>query len=174
MQRRNIALQAAIGLDGDEAALRAETAALRLDDADVVGVQLRDDHRHIRRPAVRGIVGDDGTFEPRIALLQCADLVLFHVHGAEHEIDHGGELFCVGLRVENGHFRRLRRDGLRHVPFGADGLTVGLACAVRTGGQSRQLEPRMRGDQKDKALTDHAGRADDADLVFFHCFRSDL
>ena len=56
VQCRDIALQAAIGFDGDKAALCAEPLALCVDDADVVGVDLRHDHRHVGRVAVGGIV----------------------------------------------------------------------------------------------------------------------
>ena len=174
MQRRNVALQAAIGLDGDETAPCAETAALGVEDADVLGVDLRHDHRHIRRPAVGGIVGDNGALQPCIALLQFTDLVLPHVHSAENKIDHRGKPLCVGDCVENGHIRRHGRDGLRHVPLRGNGIAIWLARAVCAGGERRQLEPRVAGHEKKKALTDHAGRADDPDFVLFHMISSQM
>lgn len=58
MQGRHIALQAAVGLDSNEAALGAQTLALGRDDLNVVRVDLRHDHGNIRGKAVCAVVGD--------------------------------------------------------------------------------------------------------------------
>ena len=77
MQRGYIALQAAVGLDGDKTAPGAQALALGGDDLDVVSVDLRHDHRDIRRKAMRAVVGDDRAFRLGIGFLQCLDLLFF-------------------------------------------------------------------------------------------------
>ena len=69
-----------------------------LDDSQMLRIDLRNDHRHVRRPTVRTVVGHDGYLGTGILLLQCADFVLLHIDGAEHEgaqLAHG--LCVVGI-----------------------------------------------------------------------------
>ena len=55
-QRRNVALERAVGFDGDESALCAESFFLRLDYVSVIGVELGDYHRNIGSEAVCAVV----------------------------------------------------------------------------------------------------------------------
>ena len=95
MQRGNVALERAVGFDRDEAALRAEALALRVDDLDVLRIELRHDHRDVRRAAVGGVVGDDRAFELGIAFFKRLDFILLHVDRAEDKVDHRGDLLGV-------------------------------------------------------------------------------
>ncbi|MNV80832.1 hypothetical protein D3C71_1744570 [compost metagenome] len=58
-QHRHIALDGAVRLNGDKSGLRAETFALMFDNFQMLGIDFRHDHRNVRRPAVRGVIGDD-------------------------------------------------------------------------------------------------------------------
>ena len=87
-QRGNVALERAVRFDRDEAALCAEALALRVDDLDVLRIELRHDHRDVRRAAVGGVVGDDRAFELGIAFFKRLDFILLHVDRAEDEVDH--------------------------------------------------------------------------------------
>ena len=168
MERRDVALQAAVGLDGDEAALRAEALALGGDDFEVLGVYFGHDHGHVGGPAVGAVVGDDGALELGVGLLEGDDLLLLHIHGGEDEIHLRGD----GLHVADGV---LHDDGLGAFghgdvdgPAGADGVLIGLSGAAGAGGDDRQVEPGMPGEQGDETLPHHAGAADDADFELVH------
>ena len=62
-------------------------------------------------------------------------------------------------RVRGGRRRRL---GQR--PAARDRVGVRLAGRAGAGGDDGDLEPRVVGEQRHEALTDHAGRAKDSDL----------
>ena len=174
MQRGHVALQRAVGLDGDEAALGAEALALGVDDADVVRIDLGHDHRDVRGVAVSRIIGDDRAFELGIALLERLDLVFFHIDGAEHEVDLLCDLLCVGLCIHHDHGADALRNRIRHVPFFADRFGVGLACAVCAGCKNDGREPGVIRRQQDEPLADHTRSADDTDSEFFHDESSNL
>ena len=55
-ERGNIALDGAVGLNGDEAALCTKTLSLTVDNLNVVGVYFRNYHRNVGRPAVGTVV----------------------------------------------------------------------------------------------------------------------
>ena len=167
MQGGHITLQAAVGLNSHKAALRAKALALGGDDLDMVGVDLRHDHRHIGSKAVCAVVGDNGALGLGVGLLQCLDLLLLHVDGAENEIDFGCDLLNIG-GIQHDHLLDALGHGGRHEPAAADGLLVGFACAACAGCKGNQIEPRVIFQQRDKALTDHTGCTDDTNIVLFH------
>ena len=86
MQGRHIALQAAIGLDGDETALGAQTLALGRDDLDMVGIDLRYHHGNVRGETMGTVIGDHRALCLGVCFLQCFDLVLGHIDSAENKI----------------------------------------------------------------------------------------
>ena len=167
MERGDIALQGAVGLHRDKSALCAKASALRVNNSDVVGIDLRHDHRNVISPAMGGIIGNNGTFQLGVALLQCPDLFLFHIHGAETEIHGGSQLFRIGLGVQYPNVLCLLRTGDVQRPAAANGLPIGFAGAFGAGGNSGEPEPRMVFQQCDKALTHHTGGANDAYFKFF-------
>ena len=170
MQRGDIALQRAVGLDGDKAALRAEALSLCVDDPDVIGVDLRHDHRNVRRPAVRGVVGDDGALQLCILFFERLDFVFLHIDRAEDKVDHRGNFLCVRFRVHDNQLAFGFRNVLLHEPFARNGVLVCLACAVGAGSEHDRLEPRMLRRQQDEPLTDHARCANDTDFILLHTF----
>ena len=127
VQEGNVGLQRAVALDGNKPALRPQPPALVGNDSKVVGVYFRDDHGHVGRRAVRGVVGHDGHFEFSIPLLERADVLLLHIDGAEHKIDHARNAFGVRLGVEHRHILCISGDGDAHRPFFAHRLAVGLS-----------------------------------------------
>ena len=168
VQGRDVALEGAVALHGDEAPLRAQAPALGLDDLQVVRVDLRHHHGYIVGPPVGGVVGDDGALQPGVPLLQGPDLLLLHIHGAEAEVHHGCQLLRVVLRVQHHQVSGLLRHGNVQGPAALHRLGVRFARAARACGDSRQLEPGMVFHQGDEPLAHHAGAADDADFVLFH------
>ena len=170
VQGRDIALQAAVGLDGDEAALGTQALALSGDDVDVVGVDLRHDHRHIRSEAVCAVVGDDGAFCLGVSLFQSLDLVLRHIDGAEDKVHLRGDLLHLGC-IQHHHLLDALRHRGGHGPAGTDSLLIGLAGAPAGSGQSRQLEPGMIFEQSNKTLAYHTGGTDDAHFILFIHFQ---
>ena len=54
----------------------------------------------------------------------------------------------------------------RQTPRGR--VAIGLALRALAGAEPRDLEPRMRREQRDELLADHAGRAEDADFNLSH------
>ena len=84
---RRIALDRAVGLDGDESACGSQSLLLERDNVAVLGIDLRNDHGHIRCPAVGTVVGDYRSLCFGIFLFNGTDLVLLHIHRAEAEIN---------------------------------------------------------------------------------------
>ena len=167
MQGRHIALQAAIRLDSHKAALGAQALALGGDDLDVVSIDLRHDHRHIRGETVGAVVGHDRALGLGVGFFQRLDLVLLHVDGAEHEIDLGGDFFHVG-GVQHDHLFNALGHGSLHQPAAADGFLIGFPCAACTGREGNQIKPGVVFQQRDKALADHTGCTDNTNIVLFH------
>ena len=165
-----VALDGAVGFDGDKAPPGAQTLPLGVDDPDVVGIELRDHHRHVVGPAVGGVVGHHRALCLGVPLLQRLDLVLFHVYRAEDEVHHTGDLVHIGLGVQHHQGLGLLGDGGLHGPAAGHGLFIGLAGGAGAGGQSGELEPGVVLHQGDKALAHHAGGSDDAYLVLFHFY----
>ena len=163
-----IALQAAVGLYGNKAALGAKTLALGGDDVDVVGVDLRHDHRHIGGKAVGAVVGNHGAFCLGVGFLQRFDLLFFHIDGAKDKVHLGGDLCHVGGVQHHQLFRLFGHGGL-HQPAAAHSLLIGLAGTAGAGCHSGQAEPRVVFQQGYKTLPYHTGCADDTYIVLFHC-----
>ena len=170
MQGGDIALQAAVGLDRDKAALGAQTLALRGDDLDVVGVDLRHNHRDVRGEAVSAVVGDDRALCLSVSLLQSLDLGLGHIDGAEDEVHLRGDLLHLG-GIQHDHLLDALRHRSGHSPAGADGFLIGLPGAPAGSCQSRQLEPGVIFEQSNETLAHHAGRTDNAHFILFIHFQ---
>ena len=90
-----IALDGAVGLDGDEAAGGPKALFLEFDDLSVVRIDLRNDHGNVGSPAMGAVVGDDGGLGLSVFFLNGLDLFLGHIDGAEAEIHLGGDGFDV-------------------------------------------------------------------------------
>ena len=142
VQCGNIALQRAVGFDGDEAPLGTQTPALRIDGLSMFRVDLRDDHRHIRCKAVGRIVGDHRTLRPGIAFFQCTDLIFFHIHSTEYKVEsfhHGlyiGGIVQYQLRCAGG-------DGGGHAPATIQSICIGFPGGPGRGRQLGHLKPWM-------------------------------
>ena len=67
--------------DGNKVSALCRVSALCVNDTDVVGVDLRYDHRNIRRVAMGRIAGYDWASELAYFLLQCLNLVFFMLMG---------------------------------------------------------------------------------------------
>ena len=168
VQGGHVALQRAVGLDRDKAALGAETPALALDDLLVLPVELGDDHRHVGGAAMGAVVGDDGAFRFGIRFLKRADLRLGHIDRAEDEIHLRGDRLHVG-GIQHGHrLHRLGHGGV-HRPATRDRLLIGLARGAGARGERGDGKPRMILKQGHKPLTDHTGATDDTNTILFHC-----
>ena len=170
MQGGHIALERAVGLHGNEAPLGAQTLALRVDDGDVVGVDLGHYHGHIVGPAVGGVIGDHRALQLGVLLLQGADLVLLHVDGAEHKVHHRGQLLSVRLSVQHHQLLGLLGHGNIQCPAAGQSLLVGLAGTAAAGRDGGELEPGVILHQGDEPLAHHTRAADDTDLELFHDF----
>ena len=168
MQGWDVGLKGAVALHGNKAPPGAQTLALGVNEADVPGVDLRYYHGHVLGPAVGAVVGDHRTLQLRVLLLQSADILFLHIHGAEDKIYLPGQLLRVRLCVQHGKTLGLLGNGDGHGPAARHSLLVGPASAAGAGGQGSKLEPGMTLHQGDKALTHHSGAADDANAVLFH------
>ena len=167
MQRRNVALQRAVGLNGDEAALGAQTTALGGDDLNVLGVDLRHNHGHIGSKAVCAVVGYHRALGLGVSLFQSANLVLLHVDGAEHKVNLRGDLFHMGSVQHHQLLGGLRHGGAHH-PMAAHRILIGFTCRAGRSGHRGQMEPGVVLQQGNKPLADHAGRAHNAYTILFH------
>jgi len=84
-----------------------------------------------------------------------------HPRGATKEEVHVGVRDSRGRRLRDLHLGDVVRDGCVHAPLG--GLAVGLARAVRAGGDRGEVKGRVVVEQLDEPLSHGAGGAKDAD-----------
>ena len=164
---RRIGLDGAVGLDGNEAPLRAQPLLLVFDDVKVSRIDLRDDHGNVGRPAVGAVVRNDRGFRLRVFLFDLPNLVLRHVHGRKNKVDILRNFLNVRDVLED-QVLYIRRDGRVHLPAAFHRLRVGLSGAPPAGCDRSDLEPGMVFEEGDKALSDHSGRPEDTDIQFLH------
>ena len=141
-QSRRIGLNRAVRLDGDEASRGSEPFPLEGDHIKMAEIDLRDDHRDIRCPAVRAVVGNNRCFRLCIRLLDLPDLILRHIDCRKDHID----LPCDSLDIRNIHDLHVP-DSLRHrrihLPSSADCLLICFASASCRSREDFDLEIRM-------------------------------
>ena len=164
MQGRHIALQAAIGLDGDETALGAQTLTLGGNDLDMVGIDLRYHHRNVRGETMGTVVGDHRALSLGVCFLQCFDLVLGHIDSAENKIHLRSNFLYLGS-VQNGHLLHALRHGSSHGPAGAHCILIAFARTAAGCSQHGQFEPGMILQQSHKTLTHHTSCAYDTHFI---------
>ena len=140
VKHRRVALDGAVGLAGDEAALRAEALLLELDDIIVLGVQFRHNHRNVGRPAMCAVVGYNGRLGLGIRLLDGADLVLLKVYSGKYKVTRCGNLLHLACVVDDQILDRLGHRG-RHFPTITHGVLVALAGASGRSGNGHDLKP---------------------------------
>ena len=167
MQGGHIALQAAVGLDGYEAALGTQTLALGRDDVDMIRIDFGHDHGHIRGKTMRAVVGNDRALGFGVSFFQGLDLLFLHVDSAEHEINFGGNFLHIGC-IQHDELLRTFRHRHLHQPAVTDCILIRFAGAARTRSHGGQVEPGVVFQQRDKTLADHASCTDDAYIVLFH------
>ena len=170
MNGRNIALQRAVGFDGNKSALCAEALALTFNDGSMVRVDFRNDHRNVGCAAVGAVVAHYRAFSLGICFLESLNLIFFHVDGAEHEVTERSDLLHILRCIVYNHVSHGGRHGSGHQPVVTHGLAVCFACGARAGRQGRNLEPRMVFEKGCETLTNHAGCADDAYTIRFHLY----
>ena len=163
-------MQRAVALHGDETTLGAQTLPLSLNNLHMVGVDLRDDHGNIGSGTVSAVVGDHRALMASIGLFQSADLFLFHVDGAEHEIHQRNDLLDVFFRVVDRHFRHKRGHGSFHGPAAAHSFFVCFSRGPSAGCQRRHSKPGVIFQNGGKPLTHHAGASNDTHAILFHYF----
>ena len=168
LQRRHRDLAQAEGaVQGSKRHRQAHDAAVRVGDdvtaagalaldrerVEVIGVDLRDQQRHVGiHPMVAG-VGDDG-----VALAGQRGLHLAGDRGVEPGEEHLGAERALARRHPKGTDRL---GGSPGQPPGA-GLAVRLARRAVGGGQVDHLEPRVIGEELDEALAHRSRRPQDA------------
>ena len=117
-------------------------------------VNFRNHHRHVRRPAVRAVVGDNRRFGFGVRFLNRADFFFCHVYRGKDKI-HGGCDFFYFIYIFNYNIF----DGIRHrrihFPAPADGFFIAFARASLAGGNRRHLKPRVVLQKGDKTLPHH-------------------
>ena len=167
-QGGHIALDGAVGLDGDKAVLGAQTFPLGFDDCRVAAIDLGNQHGNVADAAVGAIIGDHRRFRPGVAFFQRADLVLLHIHGAEHEIHPGRHVFHL-RRVQHGHIRHIGGNGaILERPAAFHRFPVRFSGAAGGRGQASHLKPGVMLQKKREALADHSGRAYDSYTIRLH------
>ena len=172
-QRRCVGLDRAVRLDSDKAFLRAESLLLSFDHLEMIQIDLRDDHRNVRRPAVRTVVGDNGRLCLRVIFFDLSDLILGHIDSGEDHVDLRRD-FLYFIYIVEDHLPDKLRHVAVHLPSAADCLFVCLALRSLTGGKYLYLKIRMIGKQSDESLSDHTGCSQDTDFQFFHNLYSSM
>ena len=102
MQCRRITLDGAIRFYRNETLLRTQTLSLERDHLIMLRIDLRNDHRNIRSPTMRAVVGYHGGLRLGISILDGADLFLGHIHCGKYEIHLRGNLFYL-VNIADGN-----------------------------------------------------------------------
>ena len=139
---RHITLNRTVRLNSDEAACRAQTFLLMLDNLEMLRVDLRNDHRHVRRPAVRAVVGNDRRFRFGISFLDGLDFILAHIDRAEHEVHRCRDLFHL-IHMHHHEFFDCLRNRCIHLPSSFYRLFIGLSGAASARREGHNLKPWM-------------------------------
>ena len=169
MQCGNVALQGAVGLDGDEAPLGTQTFALGLDDGKVVGIDLRHHHGDVVHAPVGGVIGDHGDLRFGVQFFQRFRLRLAHVDSTEDKIHQLFHLIHVFGGVQKHHIRHFCGDGGLHNPAVPQSFGIRFPGASSGSSQSGHLKPGVVFQEGRKALAYHARCADDSNTIRFHC-----
>ena len=153
-QHRRIALNRTVGLYGDETSGGAQTFTLRLDHLEMLRINLRNYHRHIRRPAVRAVVGNNRRLRLRILFLDLPDLLFRHIHRGKDEI-YLSRHFRYFIDILDNDIPDRFRHRCGHLPSAAHSLLICFACRPGAGRDRRHLKPGMIFQQGDKPLSNH-------------------
>ena len=166
-QGRHIALDGAVGFDGNEAVLASQALPLGFDHSQVIRVDLRHYHGNVFNAAAGTVIADDRNFMLCVVFFQGADFVLFHVHSTEAEINQfadGVNICCV----HNGHIRGIIRDRPVKSPAFSHRFFVFLTGAAGRSRQAGYLEPGMVLQQGNETLSHHSGGTDNTDAILSH------
>src|SRR3990167_7659556 len=168
MDRRQIALERAIGLHDDEALFPAVRLLLCGDDIEGMRIYLPDEHRHVLCPSVRGSIRDDRHARGRVALLEFSyHVFLRHFESGEDEFAYPCGFLDIGDVLHREVRHSLRQFATDH-PAALQRVLVLLARRLRRSRHIYNLEPRMVLQQLDVLLPDHACRAEDSYWNFLH------
>src|SRR3989338_4362795 len=168
MDRRQIALERAIGLHDDEALFPAVRLLLCGDDIEVMRIYLPDEHRHVLCPSVRGSIRDDRHARGRVALLEFSyHVFLRHFESGEDEFAYRWGFLDMGDVLHREVRPSLRQFATDH-PAALRRVLVLLARRLRRSCHICNLKPRMVLQQLDVLLPDHACRAEDSYWNFLH------
>ena len=86
-QHRNVRLDRAIGFNRNKASLGSEPFALSRNNLKMRIVYLRDDHRNVGRPSMRGIIRNNRDLRLSVSFLKRTRLILIQTYSAENEIN---------------------------------------------------------------------------------------
>ena len=153
-QARSITLDRAVRFYRNESAGCSKTFLLVRNHIEVVCVDLRHNHRHIRRPAVRAVVGYNRRLCLRVLFLDGFDLILAHVNCAENEVNGGCHMLHI-IYIENNKVLHSLRHRRVHFPASAYCLFISLTCGTGACRHRNHLKPRVVLQQRDKSLTYH-------------------
>ena len=133
---------------------------LRLDERQVLGIQLGDQQRNVGCHPEAPSVAEDGDSGSR----PCRFCGLRYVgpKRRERQIDLGVRLEIGDLQIGCGGRHRLTQSPAAGVPVAATRGALG-------GGEMRDLEPGVVSELCDEALADSAGRAEHRDLEWGGC-----
>ena len=162
----HVALQRAVGFNGDEATFGAQAFALIGDNLLMMGIEFRNNHRHVRGATMGAVVGNDRAFRLGIRLFQRADIGFRHVDGAEDKVDQRSDLFHLS-GIQNGHGFHAFRDGGVHSPTAGNRFFIRFARGAGTGRQCGDGKPGVPVQQGHETLSHHAGASYDTYAILF-------
>ena len=114
---------------------------------------------------MRRVVRNNRCLVLRIGILNFANLFLCHIDGRKHKVHFAGHFFDLVHIVENHLFIDFRHRNVQ-LPTVADRFFIGLTGAPRARCERGHLKPGVVLQYRQKALADHACRAEYADLQF--------
>ena len=163
----NVGLNGAVRLNGDKAALSAESLLLRINSRKMCVVDFGNYHGNVGRPSVCGVIGNNGNLRLRITLLKLLGFRLGHIYSAENKINKLVDSRNIVGR-KNLHVHYFFGTGRFHLPSAFDNLGVFFACRARACHKSGNFKIRVLVKEHNKSLTYHAGRADNTNFNFLH------
>ena len=134
----------------------------------MICIDFRNNHRNVLGKTMCAVVGDNRALQLCVLFFQSTDNVLLHIDSTEGKINLGSKFLCIALCIIQDHIPDIFRNRSCHLPASIHCFRIGLALIAAAGCNCSDSKPRMVCQQGDKALTYHAGCADNADSVILH------
>ena len=139
---RCIALNRTVWLNSDETSLCSQTLFLMFDNFEMLWIDFRNYHRHIRCPSVSAVVGNNWCLSLGICFLDGFNLVLGHIYSREYKVNSWRNLLYL-IYIHNNKLFHCFRHWSIHFPSASYSVLVSLSSTSRACCNSYNFKPWM-------------------------------